>query len=153
MSRHTIKNTLLEKVNEIEKRQINFVHDCIPRLLLSDKKEDKIEAEDYLRRFTYIVDLRRFLEDDKYDPFISFSADYPPNLYPAYPEGKTFWDIDDADIEILEEDLSGFISDIIGFMESNSQNRVWEALQPEVIRNEYITIIERCIHERKKEKS
>lgn len=153
MSRETLKNTLLEKVKEIEKRQINFIHDCIPRLLLSDKKEDKIEAEDSLRRFTYIVDLRRFLEDDKYDPFLSFSADYPPNLYPAYPEGKTFWDIDDDDIEIFEEYSAGLISNIINFMESNTQNRVWEALQPEVIRNEYVTIIERYIHERKKEKS
>lgn len=152
MSRHTIKNALLEKVKEVREKQVGFIRD-IPERLLSSEKEDQIEAEDSLRRFIHLVDLERFLEDDKYDPFLTFSADYPPGLYPAYPEGKTFWYIDDTDIEIFEEDLGGLISDIIGLMEKNSQNRVWEALQPEVIRNEYVTIIERCIHERKKGKS
>lgn len=153
MSRETLKNTLLEKVKEIEKRQINFIHDCIPRLLLSDNEEEKLEAENILRKFIYLIDLKHFFEDDKYDPFLTFSEKIPPGVAPAYPEGKTFWYIDDIDIEIFEEDPDFLISDIINFMESNTQNRVWESLQPEVMRNVYITIIQRCIHERHKEKA
>lgn len=147
--RKQLKLKILETTKLYESESFNYIqkHIVIPEFL-----EDKEQFDDIIIRYTCLVELRRFLENEPYNPFLKFYADYPPGAVPAYPEGRTIWEVDDETVEIIEERPKDLVMEIIFFLESIITDNVWSALQPQVINNRYISIIDRCIHSKKKEK-
>ena len=100
-----------------------------------------------------IVNLKEFLENNEYDPFLDYSAKYPAGLYPRYPEGATIWEIDDTDIRIIEDDPKMFINNVLDeLIVMGMRDNIWGAIQPSVIINDYISIIQRCIFENREKK-
>lgn len=150
MSRENLKQTLLDLVNEVIKGSLDYIHNgALSDVFKSEYQDDVLYGEQVIREFAYLTMLRDFLKKDAFDPFTQYSAEYGPGVIPAYPEGKTFWEIDDTAIGIIEEDPKRLIQDVLHFLEEHRLDYVWESLQPQVIRNNYISIIERCIYEKK----
>lgn len=152
MSRETIRDAILEEAKKMEIECRDLVLKTVPTTLASENEEERAEAKDHLHKYVYLCDLIQFLENEKYNPFTLFWAQYDPGAVPAYPEGKTIWQIDDTDIGIIEEDIRGFIFDVLDFMMQGAQGEVYTAIKPEVIKQEYISIIQRCIYEKHQEK-
>lgn len=155
MSRETLRGKLLETVKEIEKETVGFLKSEANFLKLEQdiEEEGHKRCEDYIQEYAYLIEFRNFLENEKYDPFTDYSAKYGAGAVPAYPEGKTFYYLDDTDIGIIEEDVRAFVFDVITFMFRSSADRVWAALQPDLIRSNYISVIERCVYEKRREKA
>lgn len=155
MSRETLKAKIIEVLKEVEAKQIGYiVQHNICRHLSDAVDDDAICFEkDVLRKYVAIINLKEFLENDEYDPFLEYSAKYPAGLYPRYPEGVTIWEIDDTDIGIIEDDLKMFISDVLNeIIRIGMRDDIWRVIQPSVIRNDYISIIQRCIFEDREKK-
>lgn len=151
MSRENLKQKLLDLVNEAIKGNLSYIQNSmLSDNFKSEYEDDILYGERVIREFAYLTMLRDFLKEDKFDPFTQYSAKYEPGAVPAYPEGKTIWEIDDTDIGIIEEDPKRLIQDVLHFLEEHRLAYIWESLQPQVIRSDYISIIERCIYEKKK---
>lgn len=157
MSRETLKAKIIEELKEVEAKQIAYIVQHNVCTVLAD---DVVDGEtmnfgkDILRKYVAIINLKEFLENEKYDPFMSYSAKYPAGLYPRYPDGVTIWELDDTDIGIIEDDPKMFINDVLDEMvKIGVGENVWQAIQPMVIRNDYISIIQRCIFENRKKKN
>lgn len=112
MGRETLKAKIIEVLKEVEANQIAYIvqHNVCTDLADVVVDEETIGFEkDVLRKYVAIINLKEFLENDEYDPFLDYSAKYPAGLYPRYPEGATIWEIDDTDIGIIEDDPKMFI--------------------------------------------
>lgn len=148
MSRETLKAKIIEVLKEVEANQIAYIVQHKVCTALAVDEETIGFGKDVLRKYVAIINLREFLENDEYDPFLDYSAKYPAGLYPRYPEGVTIWEIDDTDIRIIEDDPKMFINDILNeIIGMGVRDSVWMAIQPSVIRNDYISIIQRCMFE------
>lgn len=92
MSRETLKAKIIEVLKEVEAKQIGYiVQHNICRHLSDAVDDDAICFEKgVLRKYVAIINLKEFLENDEYDPFLEYSAKYPAGLYPRYPEGLLF---------------------------------------------------------------
>ena len=156
MSRETLKAKIIEVLKEVEAKQIRYIvqHNVCGHLSDVVIDDDIIGfGKDVLRKYVAIINLREFLENDEYDPFLDYSAKYPAGLYPRYPEGVTIWEIDDTDIGILEDDPKMFINDVLDeITRTGMRDNIWRAIQPPVIRNNYISIIQRCMFQGEKER-
>lgn len=155
MGRETLKAKIIEVLKEIEANQIGYiVQHNICRHLSDAVDDDAICFEkDVLRKYVAIINLREFLENDEYDPFLDYSAKYPAGLNPRYPEGATIWEINDTDIRIIEDDPKMFISDVLNrIIRMGVRDNIWMAIQPSIIRKDYISIIQRCIFEDREKK-
>lgn len=156
MSRETLKAKIIEVLKEVEAKQIRYIvqHNVCGHLSDVVIDDDIIGfGKDVLRKYVAIINLREFLENDEYDPFLDYSAKYPAGLYPRYPEGVTIWEIDDTDIGIIEEDPKMFINDVLDeIIRTGMRDNIWMAIQPSVIRNNYISIIQRCMFQGEKER-
>lgn len=156
MSRETLKAKIIEVLKEVEANQIAYIvqHNVCTALADVVVDEETIGfGKDVLRKYVAIINLREFLENDEYDPFLDYSAKYPAGLYPRYPEGATIWEIDDTDIRIIEDDPKMFINDVLNeIIGMGVRDSVWRAIQPSVIRNDYISIIQRCMFEDREKK-
>ena len=92
MSRETLKAKIIEVLKEVEAKQIRYIvqHNVCGHLSDVVIDDDIIGfGKDVLRKYVAIINLREFLENDEYDPFLDYSAKYPAGLYPRYPEGVT----------------------------------------------------------------
>ena len=151
MSRETLKAKIIEVLKEVEANQIAYIvqHNVCTALADVVLDEETIGFEkDVLRKYVAIINLKEFLENDEYDPFLDYSAKYPAGLYPRYPEGATIWEIDDTDIRIIEDDPKMFINDVLNeIIGMGVRDNILSAIQPSIIRNNYISIIQRCIFE------
>ena len=156
MSRETLKAKIIEVLKEVEAKQIRYIvqHNVCGHLSDVVVDEETIGfGKDVLRKYVAIINLREFLENDEYDPFLDYSAKYPADLYPRYPEGVTIWEIDDTDIGIIEDDPKMFINDVLDeIIRTGMGDNIWRAIQPSVIRNNYISIIQRCMFQGEKER-
>ena len=156
MSRETLKAKIIEVLKEVEAKQIDYIvqHNvCTTLAGVGVDAGTTGFVKDILRKYVAIINLKEFLENDEYDPFLDYSAKYPAGLYPRYPEGVTIWEIDDTDIRIIEDDPKMFISDVLNeIIGMGVRDSVWMAIQPSVIRNDYISIIQRCIFEDREKK-
>lgn len=156
MSRETLKAKIIEVLKEVEAKQIRYIvqHNVCGHLSDVVIDDDIIGfGKDVLRRYVAIINLKEFLENDEYDPFLDYSAKYPADLYPRYPEGVTIWEIDDTDIGIIEDDPKMFINDVLDeITRTGMRDNIWRAIQPSVIRNDYISIIQRCMFQGEKER-
>lgn len=156
MSRETLKAKIIEVLKEVEAKQIRYIvqHNVCGHLSDVVIDDDIIGfGKDVLRRYVAIINLKEFLENDEYDPFLDYSAKYPADLYPGYPEGVTIWEIDDTDIGIIEDDPKMFINDVLDeITRTGMRDNIWRAIQPSVIRNDYISIIQRCMFEDREKK-
>ena len=156
MSRETLKAKIIEVLKEVEAKQIRYIvqHNVCGHLSDVVIDDDIIGfGKDVLRKYVAIINLREFLENGEYDPFLDYSAKYPAGLYPRYPEGVTIWEIDDTDIGIIEEDPKMFINDVLDeIIRTGMRDNIWMAIQPSVIRNNYISIIQRCMFQGEKER-
>lgn len=156
MSRETLKAKIIEVLKEVEAKQIGYIvqHNICRHLSDTVADDDALCFEkDVLRKYVAIINLKEFLENDEYDPFLEYSAKYPAGLYPRYPEGVTIWEIDDTDIGIIEDDPKMFISDVLNeIIRIGMRDDIWRAIQPSVIKNDYISIIQRCIFEDREKK-
>ena len=156
MSRETLKAKIIEVLKEVEAKQIRYIvqHNVCGHLSDVVIDDDIIGfGKDVLRKYVAIINLREFLENDEYDPFLDYSAKYPAGLYPKYPEGVTIWEIDDTDIGIIEDDPKMFINDVLNeIIGMGVRDNIWRAIQPSVIRNNYISIIQRCMFQGEKER-
>lgn len=156
MSRETLKAKIIEVLKEAEAKQIAYIvqHNVCGHLSDAAADDDTIGFEkDVLRKYVAIINLKEFLENDEYDPFLEYSAKYPAGLYLGYPEGVTIWEIDNTDIGIIEDDPKMFISDVLNeIIRIGMRDDIWRAIQPSVIRNDYISIIQRCIFEDREKK-
>ena len=156
MSRETLKAKIIEVLKEVEAKQIRYIvqHNVCGHLSDVVIDDDIIGfGKDVLRKYVAIINLREFLENDEYDPFLDYSAKYPADLYPRYPEGVTIWEIDDTDIGIIEDDPKMFINDVLDeIIRTSMGDNIWRAIQPPVIRNNYISIIQRCMFQGEKER-
>lgn len=156
MSRETLKAKIIEVLKEAEAKQIGYIVQHNVCGYLSDTVADDNALcfeKVVLRKYVAIINLKEFLENDEYDPFLEYSAKYPAGLYPRYPEGVTIWEIDDTDIGIIEDDPKMFISDVLNeIIRIGMRDDIWRAIQPSVIRNDYISIIQRCIFEDREKK-
>ena len=156
MSRETLKAKIIEVLKEVEAKQIGYIvqHNVCGHLSDVVVDDNTIGFEkDVLRKYVAIINLKEFLENDEYDPFLEYSAKYPAGLYPRYPEGVTIWEIDDTDIGIIEDDPKMFINDVLNeIIRIGMRDDIWRAIQPSVIRNDYISIIQRCIFEDREKK-
>ena len=156
MSRETLKAKIIEVLKEVEAKQIRYIvqHNVCGHLSDVVIDDDIIGfGKDVLRKYVAIINLREFLENDEYDPFLDYSAKYPAGLYPRYPEGVTIWEIDDTDIGIVEDDPKMFINDVLDeIIRTSMGDNIWRAIQPPVIRNNYISIIQRCMFQGEKER-
>ena len=111
MSRETLKAKIIEVLKEVEANQITYIvqHNVCTALADTVADEETIGfGKDVLRKYVAIINLKEFLENDEYDPFLEYSAKYPADLYPGYPEGVTIWEIDDTDIRMIEDDPKMF---------------------------------------------
>ena len=159
MSRETLKSKIIEVLKEVEAKQIDYIvrHSVCGQLdeVAVDDNNTICFGKDILRKYVAIINLKEFLENDEYDPFLDYSAKYPAGLYPRYPEGVTIWEIDDTDIRIIEDDPKMFINDVLGeIIIRGMRDNILSAIQPSIIRNNYISIIQRCVFEdREKKKS
>ena len=156
MSRETLKAKIIEVLKEVEAKQIRYIvqHNVCGHLSDVVIDDDIIGfGKDVLRKYVAIINLREFLENDEYDPFLDYSVKYPAGLYPRYPEGVTIWEIDDTDIGIIEDDPKMFINDVLDeIIRTGMRDNIWRAIQPSVIRNNYISIIQRCMFQGEKER-
>lgn len=156
MSRETLKAKIIEVLKEVEAKQIRYIvqHNVCGHLSDVVIDDDIIGfGKDVLRKYVAIINLREFLENDEYDSFLDYSAKYPAGLYPRYPEGVTIWEIDDTDIGIIEDDPKMFINDVLDeITRTGMRDNIWRAIQPPVIRNNYISIIQRCMFQGEKER-
>ena len=156
MSRETLKAKIIEVLKEVEAKQIRYIvqHNVCGHLSDVVIDDDIIGfGKDVLRKYVAIINLKEFLENDEYDPFLDYSAKYPASLYPRYPEGVTIWEIDDTDIGIIEDDPKMFINDVLDeIIRTGMGDNIWRAIQPSVIRNNYISIIQRCMFQGEKER-
>ena len=156
MSRETLKAKIIEVLKEVEVKQIRYIvqHNVCGHLSDVVIDDDIIGfGKDVLRKYVAIINLKEFLENDEYDPFLDYSAKYPAGLYPRYPEGVTIWEIDDTDIGIIEDDPKMFINDVLDeIIRTGMRDNIWRAIQPSVIRNNYISIIQRCMFQGEKER-
>ena len=156
MGRETLKAKIIEVLKEVEANQIAYIvqHNVCTALADVVADEETIGfGKDILRKYVAIINLREFLENDEYDPFLDYSAKYPADLYPRYPEGVTIWEIDDTDIGIIEDDPKMFINDVLDeIIRTGMGDNIWRAIQPSVIRNNYISIIQRCMFQGEKER-
>ena len=156
MSRETLKAKIIEVLKEVEAKQIRYIvqHNVCGHLSDVVIDDDIIGfGKDVLRKYVAIINLKEFLENDEYDPFLDYSAKYPADLYPRYPEGVTIWEIDDTDIGIIEDDPKMFINDVLDeIIRTGMRDNIWRAIQPSVIRNNYISIIQRCMFQGEKER-
>lgn len=156
MSRETLKAKIIEVLKEVEAKQIRYIvqHNVCGHLSDVVIDDDIIGfGKDVLRKYVAIINLKEFLENDEYDPFLDYSAKYPADLYPRYPEGVTIWEIDDTDIGIIEDDPKMFINDVLDeITRTGMRDNIWRAIQPSVIRNDYISIIQRCMFQGEKER-
>lgn len=156
MGRETLKAKIIEVLKEVEANQIAYIvqHNVCTALADVVLDEETIGFEkDVLRKYVAIINLKEFLEKDEYDPFLDYSAKYPAGLYPRYPEGATIWEIDDTDIRIIEDDPKMFINDVLNeIIGMGARDNIWMAIQPSVIRNNYISIIQRCMFEDREKK-
>ena len=156
MSRETLKAKIIEVLKEVEAKQIRYIvqHNVCGHLSDVVIDDDIIGfGKDVLRKYVAIINLREFLENDEYDPFLDYSAKYPADLYPRYPEGVTIWEIDDTDIGIIEDDPKMFINDVLDeIIRTSMGDNIWRAIQPPVIRNNYISIIQRYMFQGEKER-
>lgn len=156
MSRETLKSKIIEVLKEVEAKQIDYIvqHNVCEHLAGAVMDDGAMGfGKNILRKYMAIVNLKEFLENNEYDPFLDYSAKYPAGLYPRYPEGVTIWEIDDTDIGIIEDDLKMFISDVLNeIIRIGMRDDIWRAIQPSVIRNDYISIIQRCIFEDREKK-
>lgn len=156
MSRETLKAKIIEVLKEVEAKQIRYIvqHNVCGHLSDVVIDDDIIGfGKDVLRKYVAIINLKEFLENDEYDPFLDYSAKYPADLHPRYPEGVTIWEIDDTDIGIIEDDPKMFINDVLDeITRTGMRDNIWRAIQPSVIRNDYISIIQRCMFQGEKER-
>ena len=156
MSRETLKAKIIEVLKEVEAKQIRYIvqHNVCGHLSDVVIDDDIIGfGKDVLRKYVATINLKEFLENDEYDPFLDYSAKYPAGLYPRYPEGVTIWEIDDTDIGIIEDDPKMFINDVLDeIIRTGMGDNIWRAIQPSVIRNDYISIIQRCMFQGEKER-
>ena len=156
MSRETLKAKIIEVLKEVEAKQIRYIvqHNVCGHLSDVVIDDDIIGfGKDVLRKYVAIINLKEFLENDEYDPFLDYSAKYPAGLYPRYPEGVTIWEIDDTDIGIIEDDPKMFINDVLDeITRIGMRDNIWRAIQPSIIRNDYISIIQRCMFQGEKER-
>lgn len=148
MSRETLKAKIIEVLKKVEAKQIRYIvqHNVCGHLSDVVIDDDIIGfGKDALRKYVAIINLREFLENDEYDPFLDYSA--------KYPEGVTIWEIDDTDIGIIEDDPKMFINDVLDeITRTGMRDNIWRAIQPSVIRDDYISIIQRCIFEDREKK-
>lgn len=153
MSRENLKEKVLEGVKSLENKLSDYLfkENLVGKLLEKDDEYKGI-AQDELRKYVSLINLKDFLEENKYDPFLDYQAKYEPGAVPAYPEGKTIWAVDDTAIAIIEQDVTLFINDVIHFMMKNSHSTVSEALEPTIIQYEYISVMGRCIYEHRQGK-
>lgn len=156
MSRETLKAKIIEVLKEVEANQIRYIvqHNVCEHLSDVVIDDDIIGfGKDVLRKYVAIINLKEFLENDEYDPFLEYSAKYPAGIYPRYSEGITIWEIDDIDIGIIEDDPKMFINDVLDeIIRTGMGDNIWRVIQPSVIRNDYISVIQRCIFEDREKK-
>lgn len=134
MSRETLKEEIIKR---LERNKTDLFQILNNKVFIEYCDDEKLNI---CKEITFVDSLIIYLTKSKYDPFLCFEYQ---------DEYKTIWSISDEDVEIIENDIESFISDLIYFMFDQQLMDAENSLKCDVITHHYISSIQRCIHKKK----